>query len=393
MGFFKKRKARKLEAERIRQENLQAQIEGTSEEDFNDKKKVQHFILSCCEQIIEATKEIEEEKAEYRIVTDYLNDIQLLEDLPEEDMEEIRNAAENVQKLDRLRDEYQNAEKRISDVQFVQMQQEEERIPDAILRLQTNEAYQNAVKKDMNYLEGEKTEWYYNKLELMHQQKVLKALSFGVLGIFIMCMTVLTVLQIGFLKDVTYVWMSVVLIAAVCGFCIFIKMSSNQTEIKRSEVNMNHAITLLNKVKFKYVNVTNAVDYALEKYHVKNSYELNYLWEQYLNEVKEREKFQQTNEDLEYFNVKLVRLLNKYRLYDARVWISQASALVDKKEMVEVKHNLIARRQKLRGRIEYNTQNIRDRRDEIDKMLKKEHMYTEEIREIIDSIDRLGSVN
>ncbi len=392
MGFFKKRKQKKIEAERIRRENRQAQIAGTSEEDFNDSKKVQHFILDCCEQIIEASKEIEEEKAEYRIVTDYLNDIQILEELPEEDAEEIRSVAENVQKLDHLRDEYQNSEKRISDVQFVQMQQEEEKIPDAIVRLQTNETYQNTVKKDMNYLEGEKTEWYYNKLELLRQQKILRSLSFVLLGIFVVSMAVLFVLQIGFLADTTYAWMSVILLAAISGFCIFIKMSSNQTEIKRSEVNMNHAITLLNKVKFKYVNVTNAVEYAREKYHVKNAYELNYLWEQYLNEVKEREKFRQTNEDLEYFNTKLVRLLKRYRLYDAKVWTNQSSALVDKKEMVEVKHNLIVRRQKLRSRIEYNTQNIRERRDEIDKMLKKRHMYTPEICEIINSIDQLGNV-
>lgn len=390
MGFFKRRKAKKLEAERKKNEGRKAQLEGTLEEDYSGNKKVQHYILDCCEQIIEASKEIEEEKAEYKIVTDYLNDIQILEDLPDEEADAIRGAAENVQKLDRLRDEYQNSEKRISDVQFVQMQQEEDTIPDAIIRLQTNETYQNAVKKDMNYLEGEKTEWYYNKLELLHQQKILKMLSFVLFGVFFASMVILLVLQIGFHTDTTYAWMSVILIAAVGSFCIFIKMSSNQTEIKRSEVNMNHAIVLLNKVKFKYVNVTNAVDYAREKYHVKNAYELKYLWEQYLNEVKEREKFRQTNEDLEYFNTKLVRLLKRYRLYDASVWINQSSALVDKKEMVEVKHNLIVRRQKLRSRIEYNMQNIRERRDEVDRMLRKEHINTPEVRQIINSIDNLA---
>lgn len=391
MGFFKKRKIKKQREGKL-QDSLQSEMEEGLKEDLSDRKKVQHFIIGCCEQIIEAAREIEEEKAEYRIVTDYLNDIQILEELPEEDILEIQNAAENVQKLDRLRDEYQNSEKRISDVQFVQMQQEEEQIPDAIKRLQSNEAYQNTVKKDMNYLEGEKTEWYYNKLELTRQQKILKSLSCILLGVFAMSMAILLVLQIGFSVDITYAWMSVFLIAAVGGFCIFIKMSSNQTEIKRSEINMNHAITLLNKMKFKYVNVTNAVDYAREKYHVKNAYELNYLWEQYLNEVKEREKFKQTNEDLEYFNMKLVRLLKHYRLYDAQVWINQSSALVDKKEMVEVKHNLIVRRQKLRSRIEYNSQNIRERRDEIDRLLKKENIYTPEIREIINSIDQLSGV-
>ncbi len=92
---------------------------------------------------------------------------------------------------------------------------------------------------------------------------------------------------------------------------------------------------------------------------------------------------------MEYFNTKLVRLLKGYRLYDSAVWTNQASALVDKNEMVEVKHNLIVRRQKLRSRIEFNNKNIREHRNEIDRILKKQNIDTPEIRGIIDSIDQL----
>ena len=391
MGFFKNLFKRKKEDEIFGEEQAVPESGGFTGNP-SDSKQVQHYIINCCEQIIEAGKELEEEKSEYRIVTDYLKDIQLIEELPQQDMMEIRAAAESVQNLNRMRDEYHNSEKRISDVQFVQMQQEEDKIPDAINRLKSNEAYQNTVKRDMNYLEGEKNEWYYNKLELKHQQEILKKLSFGLFGLFVVCMAILLLLQLSFSFDITYSFMAVILIAAVGAFAIFLKMSSNQTEIRQSEVNMNHAITLLNKIKFKYVNVTNAVDYAREKYHVKNAYEFNYIWEQYLNELKEREKFRQANEDLEYYNAKLVRLLKRYRLYDAGVWVNQSSALVDKKEMVEVKHNLIVRRQKLRSRIEYNADNIRNKRAEVDRLLKKEHIDTQEIRQIIDSIDQLKAV-
>lgn len=391
MGFFKNLFKRKREEEFLEEEQAVSESDGFMGNP-SDSKQVQHYIINCCEQIIEAGKELEEEKSEYRIVTDYLKDIQLIEELPQQDMMEIRAAAESVQNLNRMRDEYHNSQKRISDVQFVQMQQEEDKIPDAINRLKSNEAYQNTVKRDMNYLEGEKNEWYYNKLELKHQQQILKKLSFGLSGLFVVCMAILLLLQMSFSFDITYSFMAVILIAGVSAFAIFLKMSSNQTEIRQSEVNMNHAITLLNKIKFKYVNVTNAVDYAREKYHVKNAYEFNYIWEQYLNELKEREKFRQANEDLEYYNTKLVRLLKRYRLYDAGVWVNQSSALIDKKEMVEVKHNLIVRRQKLRSRIEYNADNIRNKRAEVDRLLKKEHIDTQEIRQIIDSIDQLKAV-
>ena len=389
MGFFNRFRKRKREAEEIRDAALQEPNAENIPERFMDSKQAQSYIMQCCEQIIEAGKELEEEKSEYRIVTDYLKDIQMIEELPPEDFAEVRSAAENVQNLNRMRDDYHNSEKRISDVQFVQMQQEEDVIPDAINRLKSNEAYQNTVKRDMNYLEGEKNEWYYNMLELGRQQKILRKLSVAVLGLFTVGMAILFLLQTAFSFDATHAYMGLILLAAIGSFGVFLKMTANQTEIRQSEANMNRAIILLNKVKFRYVNVTNAVDYAREKFHVKNAYEFNYIWEQYLNELKEREKFQQANEDLDYYNTKLVRLLKRYRLYDANVWVNQSSALVDKKEMVEVKHNLIVRRQKLRSRIEYNADSIRSKRAEVDRLLKKEKVDTQEIRQIIDSIDRL----
>ena len=389
MGFFNRFRKRKREAEEIRDAALQEPNAENIPERFMDSKQAQSYIMQCCEKIIEAGKELEEEKSEYRIVTDYLKDIQMIEELPPEDFAEVRSAAENVQNLNRMRDDYHNSEKRISDVQFVQMQQEEDVIPDAINRLKSNEAYQNTVKRDMNYLEGEKNEWYYNMLELGRQQKILRKLSVAVLGLFTVGMAILFLLQTAFSFDATYAYMGLILLAAIGSFGVFLKMTANQTEIRQSEANMNRAIILLNKVKFRYVNVTNAVDYAREKFHVKNAYEFNYIWEQYLNELKEREKFQQANEDLDYYNTKLVRLLKRYRLYDANVWVNQSSALVDKKEMVEVKHNLIVRRQKLRSRIEYNADSIRSKRAEVDRLLKKEKVDTQEIRQIIDSIDRL----
>lgn len=390
MGFFNWiRQKRKKKDDLEEFENVGAQ--SFFDEGPDGRRNVQEYIIECCGQIAEAAKELEEEKAEYRIVTDYLNDIQFLENLPEPEFEEIRSTAESVQALNAQRDAFQNAEKKISYTQFMQMQQEEDSIPDAIKKLKENEEYQNTVKRDMNYLEGEKTEWYYNKLERLRQQKLLKNMSFILLGLVTVIMIVLVVMQEEFYLDTTYAWIIFIAAAAALGFFIFYKMTVNQTEIRRSEVNMNYAIVLLNKIKFRYVNITNAVDYAREKYHVKNANEFNYIWEQYLNEVREREKFRQANEDLEYFGAKLIRLLNRYRLYDANVWVNQSSALLDNKEMVEVKHNLVVRRQKLRSRIEYNSQNIKDRKAEIDEFLKKQKLDTPEIREMIKSIEQVDA--
>lgn len=78
-------------------------------------------------------------------------------------------------------------------------------------------------------------------------------------------------------------------VTAVAVCADYLKMLHNDSEIKLAERSANKAILLLNKVKFKYVNITNAIDYACEKYHVRRASELNQLWQYYMDAVRERE--------------------------------------------------------------------------------------------------------
>ena len=174
---------------------------------------------------------------------------------------------------------------------------------------------------------------------------------------------------------------------------IYLRMQGCGDETVRAQRSLNRAISLENKVKIKYVNMENAVDYAKEKYHVRNAGEFKEQWEYYLEAVKEREKYQRTNEDLDYFKGRLVRILSQYKLYDAQVWVTQAAALVDKKEMVEVKHGLVNRRQKLRARIEYNLGVIRQQKAETERLLKGAEEMRPQAEQILDAIDRLSEIS
>ena len=164
-------------------------------------------------------------------------------------------------------------------------------------------------------------------------------------------------------------------------------------EIKKCDANLNRAIALENRVKIKFVNIKNAVDYTCERFHVNNSMELTYNYEQYIEACKEREIFKQTNEDLEYFNGRLVRLLGAMNLYDPKVWLNYADAIVDSREMVEVKHNLFARRQKLRERIEYNLSAIEDMKKEVEKYIDSLGEKQEQVRTIMARVDEINKGN
>ena len=356
MRFWKRRKKAKEQPEA--KQNIEDVLEhlntrGAYTDSAEYKRQAEHEMLGRCEEIIEAIRELEEAKSEYRIVTDYLNDIQKIRNIPKETQEDLHEVAGNVAKLNKARDQYLNTAQKISDAQFVQMQQEEDEIPDAIRRLEANEAYEAAIRRDMNYLEGEKQAWVYCMEEVKEEMHYLRIFSYG--------------------------------------FFLYFRQQRDIDQLKRCEANINGAIILLNKIKFKYVNTKNAVDYACEKYHVHNSKELTYIWEQYQDAVREKEKYLQTNEELDYYNSRLVRRLKDYQLYDAKVWTGNPEAIYNDKEMVEVQHNLIARRQKLRERIEYNTKNILNMRKEVEEIAASQKQMVPELKEIIDSIDSLSS--
>lgn len=389
MGLFRRIFSRKKEPD-SELEMQEMTDELFPEEDDTDQRKVSHYVLDHCEQIIEAARELGEEKKEYDIVTSYLKDIEFLADLPEEQKAPICEVAEKMMVLSRERDQYLNTSKKISDAQYVMLEQMEQDIPDVVRKMKENEAYQATIKHDMAYLEGEKMQWTLLRSELIHEKYKLRIASYAVFSAFFLLLILLVVLQAGFSIDITWGWLAVAALAVGGGFFIFVRYQNAVTGIARAEINANHAISLLNKTKIKYVNITNAVDYVCEKYHVKNARDLEYQWEQYLEEVRRKERYMRTNDDLGFYSKKLINLLDEYRLYDAKVWVQHPFALIDSGEMSEMKHNLLVRRQKLRTRIQYNANVVETERGQIDRLMELHPEYEDEIREIVRSVDKLS---
>ena len=122
-------------------------------DNWEDPKKLERYILDSCEQIIGMTKEIEGEKAEYKIVQSYLTDIQTIESMPPEKLGELKEVAANIEELNKARTAYQNSTRRITDGQFVLMEQNEDDVPQTSHRMLDNERYFDSVKKDKVVLE------------------------------------------------------------------------------------------------------------------------------------------------------------------------------------------------------------------------------------------------
>ena len=117
----------------------------------------QHFVFDKCEEMIECSHQMDEAKIEYDSVTSYLMDIDIIENLPDAQRAEINELAERISVLEADRKEYQEYSNKLSDVRFASVRMYEEEFPANIDRLKENEKYKAVVKRDIDMLQGEKS--------------------------------------------------------------------------------------------------------------------------------------------------------------------------------------------------------------------------------------------
>ena len=371
------------------QPNIEVQEENIKPVELRDSASIRNYVINICEQMIDISREMDDVRREYDIVTAYLNDIQIVEGLEGEQKAQLIEISTQVSKLINTRNEYLNAGKKISDETFNQMQELENEVPAIIRRLKDNEAYLDTIKRDLNRLAAEKIEWNVLRHERQEEQESLRKMSkivlvvFGIMAVFVAGVSI--IMEWEALPMFILAFM-----ATLAATYILIRMQECAKDIKQCDVNQNYAIVLENRVKIKYVNTKNAVDYTCNRFHVNNSRELTYNYEQYQEVCKEREKLKNVNEDLDYFNNRLVRILRGLNLYDAKIWLNYANAVIDPKEMVELKHEYFTRRQSLRNRIEYNLNAITDMRTEVDKYIEKMGDKSEQVRAILMKVEELN---
>lgn len=372
-------------------EYAKLQTESIVEElNLSDEAQAKRYVIDLCEQMIAASRELEDARREYDLVTYYLTDIQIIEELTEAERAPILDCAMHVAKLDKERNEFLKTKRKLTETQFAQMQEEEDNLPGIIRRLRDNERYMDAVKKDLTYLEGQKLQWAILRNESVQAQKNLGRAARYLL---VLTATVFAMILAGawyFQFDSALPLTIAAFVAVLAGTYVLVRYQDAAKDIRRADVNRNHAISLENHVKIKFVNIKNAVDYTCEKYHARNSQELEYVFEQYQDEAREKEKFRKTSDDLDYYSKSLVQYLTRLRMYDARVWINHANAIVDSREMVELKHNLIERRQKLRARMEYQIQTISDMKKEARRNIDRIGNCGPQIESIIRKIESIN---
>ncbi len=385
-NWFRKRK-RVAEEENIL-ENAEEQKEETlvlekENVDLTNKTLRLDYIRRLYDGIREAKRQCEDIKAEYAQVTSYLKDIQLMDQALPEERAVMEEAAKAIVELTEEREKLRHRKYKFTDAQKMAMENFEHKVATDIQNLKEYEDYQIKIKNDLRQLDSEKKLLLSDKSDIIRSQNTLRLVS-KVLGfIFAMFGVLLLTMLLVMQADIRVPFIATAVFAFIVALVITIEARKNRTNMVITERKCNRATFLGNRVKIKYFNNIRTIDYMCSKYRVRNATELEFVYDQYR---KAKREWARQREDAFLLNEKneiLIAELANIGVKDKEIWFHQAKAIVDPREMVEVRHDLNERRQKLRGQIDYNNGIMQDFLNELERIRNKKSQYAEEIERIL----------
>ncbi|TAH74952.1 MAG: hypothetical protein EWM47_00790 [Anaerolineaceae bacterium] len=315
--------------------------------------------------IAESYRQIEESKVEYKAVTSYLSDMEKIDRIPKLDREAIEDAARNILNLNKERNHIRNRRYDITDIQYRLFERYEMQLPKELTSLKEAESYQIDIDGDIKRLENEKQGFLDEEDDIINKQSFLRGVAKTTFIVILVLFAIFALLTSSSGSNMTLPFLLTVLMGMASALYIFMEARKNAHDIKMVQLKLNKVIMLANKVAIKSVNNRNYLEYSYSKYMVDNYEQLKSRWEQYVKIKDENRRFESNTQLLEFYNNILIKELKRYKVNDSEIWIYQPSAILDSREMVEVRHRLNVRRQKLRERIQHN----KEQKDEATKAI------------------------
>ncbi len=356
--------------------------------DFEQEEERSRYVTDCLERMAEANREFGMLQEEYGLVTAYLTDLEELEALPEAEKEKLEITARKLRNVEREYEQFAGRDNQMEDAVYYQLKSRETELEEGIAKIREAEQYGTLIKQDLQRLDGEKHAYDYRKNELKGIMENLKGMSVIFLTAMVICLVLLAVLQLVLQMQTQIGYFIAVIAAALALTVLAVKYMDADRELERVQRTANRLIQLQNKVKIRYVNNTNLLEYLYMKYGVESGKKLEKLYRQYQNEKEQRKQFAEAEARREYYREQLLSQMTHYHIrYPERI-SGQAAVILDHKELVEARHELILRRQSLRKQIEYNENVLKEARQEIRDLVTAYPRYAAEITDMIDMIDK-----
>lgn len=383
MGLFKNL-FKKRTAEEFDESEWDKVQEGKGKIDFSDPGARSSYVINCLEQMKDASDELDRINDEYSLVTSYLTDMEEIEALKGEEKQRIEGIAKHLHDLRKAHDNYVLSPSLLTEAEFAEMDALQDEVPEGVKRMKEEEQYKEKVKNDLMRISREKQAYEYRRREMsvaIENARGIAAIAIAA-GIFLILVLILMQALLKF--DVQIFYYLVAVLEAITLTIIYIRYTNSVSEKQRIIKTLNELILLENKVKIRYVNNKNLLDYLYTKFGVRNSAALEDLYTRFMKEKEERKRFERNEVVYEDELNRLVNALSRLHIKDPHIWMHQSDALYDPREMVEIRHGLIGRRQKLRKQLEYNEQIALEASDEIKNIIK---MYPQDAESIVALVD------
>ena len=350
---------------------------------ISDPYQRDKYIRSLAGQIKDASCELDKLSYEYNVVTAVLKDMDELEALPETEKRRIMDCAKKILNLEKERKDYESKKSKISESQYYRMEQYEDSSPKIYEDMRKAEKYREMIRDDLSRLDGEKQAYQYRRSELKHG--IVNSRGMAMICILAMAMlfVMLFIMQFGFEMEVQLGYFLTIATGAIALTIIYARYLDQAKDLLRTEKGMNRIILLQNTVKIRYVNNVNLLDYLYLKYNVKSAREWKLMCDLYKEEKRARELNKENEEEMDYYQNELIKILRCYQLSDVRLWVKSPLALYDHREMVEIRHEHIVRRQKLRAQMDYNKRLAKDGEQEMRTFKAEYPEYADELNRMM----------
>ena len=319
-------------------------------------RALRDLVVAKCDSIQDCRLQLNIDRTSYQEVTAYLQDTQLIERLDINEKAELSEAGRHILAIKKEMERTSRKRRKLTDYQISILERYEESIPTDIKKIEEDEEYHALIKEDLQKLEGEKGEIIYDRDNAEEKRGFLKKL--GMISAIVITALLVLYLALFLVTEREINIMPEFIVTVACAIIlvtyIFVENRRAVYTIKMSDKKMNRLITLQNKIKIKYINSTNTIDFLYDKYAINSSGELKYRWEQYVVMRDEMNLQKKNIEILDMYEREIENYMKQLGVHDPEVWTYQASALVDPREMVELKHRLNSRRGKLRESIDFN---------------------------------------
>lgn len=350
------------------------------EVDMTLPEEREKYVRALMEQSADSASALSDLNREYNRVSSYLKDVEEIETLPDGEYNRLASYANKILSLERAREEIPEGEGRLSEEEYRAIEQIEPEAEEALAKLKENEEYRELVKHDLRRLHAERQAYEIRKQELKRAMHDTKGMSLICICAMSCCFALLLLFQFGLHMDSTVGYLLTGLIMAGVLVYVYIRYHESSKELARVTAGINRLIMLQNRVKIRYVNNTNLLDYLYMKYHTESSGMLEEQLSLFYEEQEYRKQYERTVDDLSYFRRELLRLLQHYQLFDPLVWMRRPEALLDSRERVELRHGYNEQRQKLRKQMENNRDLVERAKREIKEIAAK---YPESARAIL----------